>query len=227
MANKKRVYWDSCNWIGLIMEEENKIGRLRYVIELAKRKELEILSSTFTLAEVFKLKCEDAEKELPEEKDQLFEDFMGQDFVVYAAVTEDIGKLGRRLLRKLDGLKKPQDAIHLATAAWHNVDEMHTFDREHLIPFDNRVTRRDGQKLKICFPPEQLAGLPLLATSSVPLPPVPPSVSSTVEVLTAENEHGAPVPDLAPKEEQPVAEQENHQEHVVEETTKREEDIIT
>jgi hypothetical protein len=69
LAEIKRVYWDSCNWIGLINEEEKKIVALRDIYEQAKNDKVEILTSTFTLAEVFKLSCEDAETQLPEEKD--------------------------------------------------------------------------------------------------------------------------------------------------------------
>ncbi|MGA3280128.1 MAG: PIN domain-containing protein [Smithella sp.] len=153
MTKIKRVYWDSCNWIELINEEnEDRLKPLRYFFELAQNKEVEILTSTFTLAEVFKLRCENAAKQLPEEKDKIFEDFLGQPFVILVQVTREIGTYARRLLRRLDGLKVPQDAIHLATAAIYNVDELHTFDTDHLISLDKKVERKDGQKLKICLP---------------------------------------------------------------------------
>ncbi|MGD0168512.1 MAG: PIN domain-containing protein [Smithella sp.] len=158
MIDKKRVYWDSCNWIGLINEEDAKVKQLRYVLDKAKNGEVEILTSTFTLAEVFRLKCEKSEKSLPEEKDQLFEQLLDEPFIVYVQVTRDIGIYARKLLRRIDGLKCPQDAIHLASAAFYNVDELHTFDGNHLLPFDGKIERRDGEKLKICepqFPPAQ------------------------------------------------------------------------
>lgn len=153
LANKQRVYWDSCNWIGLINEEKNKIEHLHHILDRAKKKEIEILTSAFTLAEVFKTSCEEAEKSLPEEKDRVFEEYLMQEFVVFVQVTWDIGIYARKLLRRIEGLKKPQDAIHLASAAYYNVDEVHTFDRNHMLPFNNMIDRRDGQKLKICIPP--------------------------------------------------------------------------
>jgi len=147
------VYWDSCNWIGLINEDPNKIVNLRYVYDQAKKGEIEILTSTFALAEVFRLRCENAIKHLPEEKDQIFEDCLDQEFVLYVQVTRDIGRYARRLLRRTEGLKKPQDAIHLASAAMNNVDELHTFDGDHLLPLDGKIDRKDGTKLTICIPP--------------------------------------------------------------------------
>lgn len=133
-------------------EDEKKTAPLRYIYKQGQNGEIEILTSTFALAEVFRLKCEDSEKQLPEEKDQIFEDILDQEFVVYVQLTREIGRFARRLLRRTEGLKVPQDAIHLASAAWNNVDELQTFDGNHLLHLDGEVERRDGQKLKICIP---------------------------------------------------------------------------
>jgi len=39
-----------------------------------------------------------------------------------------IGDGARKLLRQYPALNKPQDAIHVMTALYHNLDVMHTFD---------------------------------------------------------------------------------------------------
>jgi len=153
LADTTRVYWDSCNWIAFInQDEDDRTERLNYVYNQAKSGEFEILTSTFTLAEVFRLKCENSEKQLPEEKDLIFEECLDQPFIVYVQLTREVGKYARRLLRRTNGLRKPQDAIHLASAAIHNVDELHTFDSNHLLPLNNQIERRDGKKLTICIP---------------------------------------------------------------------------
>ncbi len=157
MSSKiKRVYWDSCNWISLIDPDnevdKKKVEALEYVYQQAKNKEIEILTSTFTLAEVYRLKCESSKKQLPEDKDKIFEDFIDQEFVIPVAVTREIGIYARRLLRRTGGLKRPQDAIHLASAAISNVDELHTFDGNHLLHLDQQIDRKDGHKLRICLP---------------------------------------------------------------------------
>lgn len=54
LAEKPRYYWDACAWIALIQQEPNRFESLSYVIELAKKWDVEIWTSNFTLAEVYK-----------------------------------------------------------------------------------------------------------------------------------------------------------------------------
>lgn len=154
--NPKKYYWDSCIWISLINEDEAaRADCCRYVLELANNNEVQIWTSSITLAEVFKKKCEGRNIALPEKGDAAFENFLNQDFIFEVQVDHDIGVLARRLLRKHPQLKQPNDAIHVATAALNNADELHSFDEDNLHPLDGLIDRRDGQKLKICFPPER------------------------------------------------------------------------
>lgn len=85
--------------------------------------------------------------------DTAFEDYIAQDFVQRVQVDSDVGTAARRLLRKFPSIRKPQDAIHAATAALNNVDELHTFDGNDLKPLDGQIPMANGQKLKICQPP--------------------------------------------------------------------------
>lgn len=150
----KRVYWDSCAWLGLINAEEDKVCGCQYIMQEAIRKNVEILVSTVTLAEVFKTRCAEPYKILAEEKDITFEDFFDQDFIIKASVDEDIAKRARGLLRyySVYGLKKPMDAIHLATALKFNAAEMHTFDGSDLLGLDGKLQSDAGLILKICKP---------------------------------------------------------------------------
>ena len=151
----KRVYWDSCAWLGLINSEEDKVEGCQYIMQEAIRKNVEILVSTVTLAEVFKTRCAEPYKMLAEEKDIAFEEFFDQDFIIKASVDEDIAKRARGLLRYYasQGLKKPMDAIHLATALKFNAAEMHTFDGSDLLCLDGKIQSDSGVILKICKPP--------------------------------------------------------------------------
>ena len=141
-------------WIGLINVEADKVALCQYQIELAKKGEVEIWTSSISLAEVFKKKCEGKDQSLEESKDVEFEKYVEQDFLVEVQVDHDVGLLARRLLRKYPALKKPNDAIHLATALLNNVDEMHTFDAENLLILGSQLDRADGKKLVICKPPQ-------------------------------------------------------------------------
>ncbi|NBC34378.1 MAG: PIN domain-containing protein [Alphaproteobacteria bacterium] len=124
-----------------------------YVIGLARAGKCEVWTSSFTLAEVYKRKCGDSRVGIPEKSDEIFEDFIEQDFIKKVSVDVDIGKIARRLLRRFPKIGKPQDAIHVATCLWENIDELHTFDHDNLIALNGQLDRFDRQKLKICLPP--------------------------------------------------------------------------
>lgn len=152
MADPKKIYWDSCIWLCLINGEQPWASHCKALIELAKQGKVQIWTSSFTLAEVYKTKMAGLTVELAEERDSNFEEFIAQDYLVEVQVDHEVGVYARRLLRKNPELKKPGDAIHLATAALNNVDELHTIDAVNLLPLDGRIDCRDGKKLRICNP---------------------------------------------------------------------------
>lgn len=139
-------------WIGLIMEEAEKIEVCQYVVDESKKGNLEIWTSSLTLAEVFKRKCGSTYKGIDANDDSNFENYIQQDFLVEVQVDHEIGVTARHLLRAHDVLKKPMDAIHLATAVVNNVDEFHTFDNDDLLRLNGRVFRADGVPLLILKP---------------------------------------------------------------------------
>lgn len=152
----KRIYWDSCAWLGLINDENNKWLGCQYVMSLAHKGLVEILASTFVLAEVFKTRCDEPYKMLAEERDIILEDYFSEEFIIKASVDLKVAIIARQLLRYYGeyGLKKPQDAIHLATAVVYNADEMHTFDGSDLLHLNGKIKRSDGKTLVIRKPPE-------------------------------------------------------------------------
>jgi hypothetical protein len=134
------------------------------LIEEAKKGNVEIWTSNFTLAKVFKRPCDGQEKGLQTADDQSFEDFIIQPFVTRVQVDLDVGTLARRLLRTYPVIGKPQDGIHVATALLNNLDELHTFDRDNLLGLTNTIPRKDGFMLRICHPPKP----PAPAAAAVP-----------------------------------------------------------
>ena len=50
MADPLKVYWDACVWIGLINGEAGKIGQCEDQVDLAKKGEVQLWTSTITLA---------------------------------------------------------------------------------------------------------------------------------------------------------------------------------
>lgn len=160
MADPPRnVYWDSCAWIGLIKEEADKITWLRAIWDEASRGRIVIWTSTYSYLEVMGSPLKHGETYPPEEEDGPIFAMFEQPHVNRVAVDAEIAKLARRLKREHHPtLSKRSDAIHLATALFHNVDELHTWDNSDLLPFNKRVHRRDGIPLVICVPSTHPAG---------------------------------------------------------------------
>jgi len=152
--SKPIYYWDSCTWIGLINQESGKAAGCKYVMEQAQKGDVQILASYFTLAEVYKTRCDEPYKYLAEEKDIVLEEFFEQEFIKLAQVDRRVAKKARELLRYFPCLNKPQDAVHLATAVIYNSDELHTFDGTDLICLNGLIKRADGGDLLIRKPPD-------------------------------------------------------------------------
>lgn len=150
MAESKKIYWDSCVWLRLINSEPGA-DRCQSTLDAAQRGDLTIWTSSLTLAEVYKFKC-DTSKGLTETQDEIFEKYIESDFVVEIQVDHAIAVLSRRLCRKHAPLKKPNDGIHLASAVLYNLDEFHSFDHDDLVVLAGSVLRQDGQPLIICEP---------------------------------------------------------------------------
>ena len=148
----RRVYWDSCAFLGLINKEAGKHADCLAVWKEAEAGETVIFTSFFTYAEVFKAKCEGKAKPLAEADDKAIEEVLSQDFIEPVVVDEVIGIAARRLMRAHEECKKPTDGIHLATALRLNVDEMHTYDGSDLLHLSGKVNRADGMPLTICVP---------------------------------------------------------------------------
>ncbi|MBK8441165.1 MAG: PIN domain-containing protein [Rhodobacter sp.] len=109
---------------------------------MAQRGECEIWTSAFTLAEVYKRKCDGVVVGLEEAYDEKFEDLIESEFVKKVSVDMDVGTVARRLLRKYPRIGKPQDAVHVASCLLENVDEFHTFDRDDLLALDGQRRRQ-------------------------------------------------------------------------------------
>lgn len=158
-GRKTRIYWDSCVWIRLINGESGH-ELCQSVIDRARGGEIQIWTSALTLAEVYKVKC----GAIGEQRDQAFEDYISQDFVNLVQIDYEIAMRARRLCRTHAGLKKANDGIHLATAVIHNMDELHTTDKDDLLHLNGAVHCDNGNLLSIIEPPPAGTGetIPLL-----------------------------------------------------------------
>lgn len=159
LTEPRKLYWDACVWIALIGGEVGRADQCESIVAMARARDFQIWTSSLTLVEVYKHRmAPPVSGALRADKDQEFEAFMLQDFVDEVQVDHEIALRARRLLRENFQLKKPKDAIHLATALVNNLDEFHTFDGVNLIPLSLKVARNDGVPLLIREPPPPVFG---------------------------------------------------------------------
>lgn len=148
----RRIYWDSCCFLGLINQETGKVSDCTGVWNEAASGRAIIYTSFFAFTEVIRAKCEGVIKPLPEAEDVKIEALLRQAWIRTLVVDERIALAARRLLRTHPECKKPSDGIHLATALSMNLDEMHTFDGSDLLKLSGKVQRADGKPQIICVP---------------------------------------------------------------------------
>ncbi|WP_315777301.1 MULTISPECIES: type II toxin-antitoxin system VapC family toxin [unclassified Bradyrhizobium] len=164
-SSLKRVYWDACVWIALIQKEkilkpggkiEDREQMCREVIESAKKRNIEILTSALCLAEV----CKHPELVKTQTDDKIAA-FFERDFVFVVNVDTGVGERARKLMMAGHKGLRPPDAIHVATALLlPGIEEMHTFDGK-LLDLDGLLSKPTGEKLKVCKP-GSAAAAPLL-----------------------------------------------------------------
>lgn len=152
MTEAVRVYWDACAWLGLLNEEEGKHADLQDVWAKAEHGQVEIWTSAFCIAEVHKVKCEGDWSAISEENDDRINNLFDQDWVQIVFLDSEIAKIAKRLLRTHEKLRKPSDAVHLATAVYWDLDQLHTYDASDLLHLDGKVQTLAGENLKICKP---------------------------------------------------------------------------
>jgi predicted nucleic acid-binding protein len=148
----KRVYWDSCTFLGLLNQEPGKANDCSAVWQDAVAGKVVIYTSFFTFAEVFKVKCADPASPLSEDDDKKIEALFRQKWIKPILLDERIAVASRRIMRLHPVCKKPSDAVHLATALALNVDEMQTYDGSDLLSLSGKINRADGKPLTICKP---------------------------------------------------------------------------
>jgi predicted nucleic acid-binding protein len=167
----KRVCWDACAWIGFIAGEPDKIRPLRMIWDSAQRGGYEIWTSTYAYLEVLKIRAEGGDPIPIEESNRMIDEMFQQPHVKRVQLDVEVARLARAIKQKYHdaGLKSRPDSIYVATAAYYNLDELHTWDKQHLLPFDGLILRRDGKPLRILIPGPEVVG-PLFAEVGLPTP---------------------------------------------------------
>jgi len=127
----------------------------RAVLQGAERGVVEIVVSTISLAEVL---CKNP---LAGFDDQKVRDYFDNDYILLVGVDKRVGDRARQLMLAGYPKLKPADAIHVATAALADAEELHTFD-DRLLALDGMVDKADGTRLRIRKPALPAPPAPLL-----------------------------------------------------------------
>lgn len=136
------LYWDSCPFIALIGNDNERREMCRLIMKEAEKGNLRIVTSALTFAEVIRPEP-DGEPILDTEQELQVLQFLGNEYIIVRWVDRQIGNMARQVARQT-GLKPP-DAIHVATALRIEANILHTYDRKIL-----------NQNGKVGIPPLQI-----------------------------------------------------------------------
>jgi predicted nucleic acid-binding protein len=130
MPSAPRVYWDACVFLSYINNEKGRVQNLEALLDRAEKGEIEIVTSTVSIAEVAFAAAEQVGHILDASVEQQIAKLWGPPIKLvefHAAIGARAAALSRTALTNGWSLK-PLDAVHLSTAEQMAVGEFHTYD---------------------------------------------------------------------------------------------------
>lgn len=137
------------------MPEPERKRACSEVLRAAEEGRLEIVTSAITLTEVIKLKGRPPIT--PENKARIALFFQNPYIVIYS-LTRFIGDEARELIWRHARLW-PKDAVHLATAIYAGIQEIHSYDQDFLV-----LNEKLGEGIRINHPRTDQPSLPFKET---------------------------------------------------------------
>lgn len=119
----KRVYWDTCCFLGWFQQEADKRDALRVMLDDAEAGELILITSSFTITECAGLPTV---RKVDNAASRKMLAFFEQEYIVLRAVERNIAEKAHDYVR--EHAIKHKDAVHLATAVDAGVEVMFTYD---------------------------------------------------------------------------------------------------
>lgn len=112
MSELRRYYWDSGVFCSFLGEEKNRYQVVNDLLDEAHAGRIEIVTSSFSLVEVLKVK---GHKPVSQEEEDILRNFFEYPFIKIVNADRDICEASRTFVWKY-GMKS-KDAVHMATAA--------------------------------------------------------------------------------------------------------------
>lgn len=148
----KMVYWDANLFHAVFGREKDRFEICEHIEKQAQKGNVHIYTSTVTFAEVVWVKAivdgKGKLNKLSPDHEPIIQKYFSKSYIRPINCDRQIAELSRELMWKYAKLK-PKDAIHVASAVFLQVDVMHSFDDDDLIPLDGKV---GNPPLKICHP---------------------------------------------------------------------------
>jgi len=136
----KRVYLDTSAYLAAITGEEGRAEQVRQVLAAAEQGLIEIVVSTWAVAEVYKMKHEEP---ISGEVEAEIDKIMLSDKLLMVELDLSLAQESRKLARVHQ--LNPGDSVHLATAIRHRA--------EFLFKYDGRFkARSEIAGLSLCEP---------------------------------------------------------------------------
>ena len=111
MSDLRRYYWDSSVFCSFLNEEENRWKTVEDLLKEGRAGRIDIVTSSFSVVEVLKLK---GHKPITEKLEEQITTFFEYPFIKMVDADRNICEHARRYVWR-HGLK-PKDAVHVATA---------------------------------------------------------------------------------------------------------------
>lgn len=163
MKKKNKYYWDSSVFIALIMNEDRTPAEKQGLNEAVT----EIDAGRATLITSIQTDLEVLDADLTEKQKKLYDSSLKKPTTVRVNTSHKVIGEARKIIdfyrrQSPKIVVKQIDAIHLATALLHEVDELHTYD-EDMLRFDRNLM---GHNIRIRRPSTDQTSLPLLVNDA-------------------------------------------------------------
>lgn len=128
--SKQKIYCDSCVFLAVLKEEENRVHVINALFDQAKKGQIQIFTSALTIAEVLNLQgykspITKEDREMVRELFRMLDDKDNQLFEIFN-VDPALAKRAQDIV--WDHGIKPKDAIHVTTALVYEANVFYSYD---------------------------------------------------------------------------------------------------
>jgi predicted nucleic acid-binding protein len=135
----RRFYWENSAFVAWLNREAGRFEVCDAILRSAEKGELRIVTSAITLVELFGYSLADfhgksIDGETVRQIEDKIKDLFKTEFIEIVSVDRFIAQKAHDIRRDTPQLRKKSiDAIHLSSAIFTGVDEMHSYDADDLL----------------------------------------------------------------------------------------------